>query len=205
MSENWRGNPEVTKKKELWKILDLVNASPNDVFCDLGCGHGKLCIWASKKVKHAIGTESDRRRYRIAKRKTRENKSKNITILNEDYRYPRTLRKLRNCTILYCTNGEGLGFYKKIEEVVGSGAYFVTYYIPPYPIKPEFHDDWIYVMRTPFKVAKNKEEWVRALGKGKSLTHLKKRISRGFTDYKEKILELKEEVAGLEWVFRKRK
>jgi len=60
MIEDWRGNPKATTKKELMKILDLVDASPDDIFCDLGCGHGKLCIWVSKRVRLAIGTEDDK-------------------------------------------------------------------------------------------------------------------------------------------------
>jgi len=63
MEECLRGNPKITTQKELWRILKLANYNENDIFCDLGCGHGNLLRWSIQRVKNAIGTE-DHENYR---------------------------------------------------------------------------------------------------------------------------------------------
>lgn len=199
MSEDWRGKPNTTKRKELLKILKLVNASANDIFCDLGCGNGNLCKWASKKVKFAIGMEDDKKRYRNALRNIKVSKCKNVKILNENYRDPRVIRKLKDCTIFYCTNDLTLGFYKKLGDAVNHKTYIVSYFLPPYPILPEFHDGWFYFMKTPLRLAKNKSSWIKAVDKMGSSSHLERKIRNDFEDYEDKILELNESISGLGW------
>jgi hypothetical protein len=206
MSENWRGDPKITKQKELWRFLKLANATKNDVFCDLGCGYGNLCRWAIQKVNSAIGTEDHKKRCRRALHDTR--RFKNITILNEDYRYEKTLRKLRKCTIFYCTNGESLGFYYKLQKTLHHKAYFVTYTPPPYPIKPENYDGLYYLVRIPFELAKSQYEWKNAIAKKGSMNEYKRRFLKDFDDdheeYKERLLMLNEDIIGIDWV-KKRK
>ena len=199
MCEDWRGIPNVTLKKELLKILKLVNASSDDIFCDLGCGYGNLCKWASKKVKFAIGTEDDKKRYCKAIRNVKLSGRKNIKILNENYRHLSTLRKIKHCTIFYCTNDLTLGFYKKFEDNVNNNVYLISPYLPPYPILPEFYTVWFYFMKTPFRFAKNKSEWIRVVDKKGSLSHLKARMRRHFP---EDFLELEESISGLDWIIR---
>ncbi len=97
MSENWRGNPKITKQKDLWRILKLAKATKNDVFCDLGCGYGNLCRWAIQKVSSTIGVADHQKRLRKALRNVR--RFEKIKILNEDYRYEKTLRQLRKGSI----------------------------------------------------------------------------------------------------------
>lgn len=202
MSENWRGNPKITTKKELWKILKLVNATKNDVFCDLGCGYGNLCRWAIQKVGFSIGTEDHKKRFRKAIKNTR--RFENIKILNEDYRYEKTLRKLRKCTIFYSTNAESFGFHYKLQKTLRHKAYFVTYTPPPYPIKPEKYDGLYYLVRIPFKLSKSQNEWKRAIAKKGSMNEYKRRFLKEFDydheEYKERLLMLNEEILGIDWV-----
>jgi len=51
------GPPDLTTPIETKKILSLAKANKNDIFYDLGCGHGGVCIIAARKVKRAVGIE----------------------------------------------------------------------------------------------------------------------------------------------------
>lgn len=51
------------------KMIDFANLNQNDVFCDLGCGLGKVAIQVALEspVKKVIGIELAKQRYEIAK------------------------------------------------------------------------------------------------------------------------------------------
>jgi hypothetical protein len=180
MSEDWRGNPKITKQRDIWRILKLAKATKNDIFCDLGCGYGNLCRWAIQKVSFAIGTEDHENRFKKAMKNTR--RFENIKIFNEDYRYEKTLRKLRKATIFYCTNGESLGFHYKLQKTLRHVAYFVTYTPPPYPIKPENYDGLYYLVKIPFDIAKSQYEWKKSIARKGSMIEYKRRFLKEFTD-----------------------
>jgi hypothetical protein len=205
MSENWRGNPKITKQKDLWRILKLANATKNDVFCDLGCGHGNLCRWSIQIVSSAIGIEDHKKRFKIALRNIR--KFGNVKILNEDYRHVKTLRKLRKSTIFYCTNDLSLGFYYKLQKTLRHKAYFVTYTPPLYPIKPEKYDGLYYLVKIPFRLAKSQSEWKKTIAKQGSMNEYKRRFMKEFVDdheeYQERLLVLNEDIIGIDWVRKK--
>lgn len=204
MCENWRGKPDVTTQKELWKILDLANWKPDDIFCDLGCGYGNLCRWAIKKIKRAIGIEDHEKRYRRAVKNTRKYSS--VKILNKDYRCIQTIKKLRTATIFYCTNGQNPGFYKKLERTVDHKAYLITYCPPPYPLKPEKFSGLFYATKIPFTVARTKTEWLRAIAKNGSMSEFRRRFMIDFDDsheYKERLLDINEEIIGIDWIRQK--
>jgi len=204
--ESWRGDPEVTKKAEFIGILKLVNANSKDIFCDLGCGHGRLCIWASRIVKFSFGVEDRRKRHLVALKNVKKSGRKNVKILREDYTDVKTLSKLKQCNIFYCTNEEGWAFYKKFEETMRRGTYIISPYLPSYPIKPEFHKGWMYVMKTPFTLAKNKKEWINSLSdkKNVSMKDIQRKIYREFSDYKQRLKDLDDNISGTEWLIEKR-
>jgi len=206
MSESWRGKPDATKQKDLWRILNLAGYDHDDIFCDLGCGYGNLLRWSIQKVKKAIGTEDHKVRYKKAKRKIK--KFSNIVILNKDYREKSTLKKLRKATIFYTTIGENLGFYHELEKVIGHKACLVTYCPPPYPIKSENFDGLYYSVRIPYSIAKNKKEWLRSITKNASLADFRKRFMIDFDndaeEYYESLLEMNREIIGIDWIMRKR-
>lgn len=206
MSEEWRGKPDITKQRDLWKILNLVNAKSDDVFCDLGCGHGNLCKWAIQRIKKSIGTEDHKKRYRHAIKNTR--KYPNIKILNEEYRYEKTIHKVRKATIFYCTNDESFGFYRNLEKVLTHKAYFVTYGPPPYPIKPERYDGLYYAMKIPFEIAKTRAEWKKTIAKDGSIVEFKKRFMQDFEDseeYMTRLIDMSNDMSGFDWISCKRK
>ena len=129
----------------------------------------------------------------------------NVKILNESYCKLSTLKKLRKGTIFYCTNNESLGFFKKFEKIMPKNVRFVTFYLPPYPIKPKSYDDWYYLMITPFDLAKNKNDWIKSVTKRKSLHGLITEIKQDFHDHKERTLELEEDLIGIDWISNKKK
>ena len=160
----------------------------------------------SEKVNLAIGSEDHKKRFRKAQKNTRRFES--IKILNEDYRYEKTLRKLRRGTIFYCTNGESLGFYHKLQKTLKHKAYFVTYTPPPYPIKPVKYDGLYYLTKIPFEFAKSQYEWKNKIAKEGSMDEYKRRFMEEFDDdheeYKERLLMLNEEIIGIDWVVKKK-
>jgi len=198
--EGWRGNPGATGYEDLKLILKLSKATSSDIFCDLGCGNGDVCRWTSKNVKSVFGVDDDKNRFLSAKRNIKKFRCDNVKILNEKYGLINTLRKLKSATIFYCTNEESLGFYRKFEKVVNPETRFVTYYLPPYPIKPDSFDDWYYLMTTPFSIAKSKKEWVKTVTHKGSFKGLIREIKRDFEDHEEKILDLDEGFKGVDWI-----
>jgi predicted RNA methylase len=66
-----KGSPTATKYWEAIRVFQLANLQKKDVFCDLGCGYGFVCIWASRRCKLAVGIEEDPKRARRARKITR--------------------------------------------------------------------------------------------------------------------------------------
>jgi len=192
MDFNLRGRSDITNFEDTQLILKLANVTPKDIFCDLGCGNANVCRWASKKVNFVYGVEEYKKRYQTAISNIKKYRCTNVKILNESYCKISTLKKLRKGTIFYCTNDESLGFFKKLETTVKPKSRLVTYYLPPYPIKPDNFDDWFYVMTTPFSIAKSKQDWIKSVTRKGTLNGLIKEIKRDFEDYKEKICDLEE-------------
>ena len=200
MQEKDRGRSDVTSFKDLKLILQLAEIKPSDIFCDLGCGKGNLCRWASKRLKYSYGIEESKRRYKSAKANMKKFSVRNATILNHNFRLSQTLRKLRQCTIFYCTFDEDLGFFKKFQDIVKPKTRLITYYLPPYPIMANSFEDWFYLMVTPFSIAKNKTEWLKSVTKKGSFNELVKDIKRDFEDHEERILDLEESLDGINWI-----
>lgn len=202
MTERYRGRQQVTNRRDVRTILRLVNASSEDIFCDLGCGDGNVCRWSLEVVKHAIGVEDDKKRYRKALNNT---KKYNVKILNKSYADLKTFRNLYKCSIFYCVNEEGFDIYEKIEKIAERGTYVVSFLFPPYPIKPEKFDGLFYAVRTPYQLAKNEKEWIYSLTKNGSLGELKKRYSTISSDWEELLLDLHNQALGFDWIYKKRK
>ena len=57
--ESFFGNPDVTTYDECLKIFDFAEMTSNDIFYDLGCGYGTVCVAAEKyNPKKNIGVEA---------------------------------------------------------------------------------------------------------------------------------------------------
>src|SRR5437867_7646253 len=85
---NRLGPEDYQSNRHIRKILYLAQASTGDVFYDLGCGRGQLCVVAVAEfgVKKAVGIELHRgRATRAAENVQRLGLSDNIEIWNEDF------------------------------------------------------------------------------------------------------------------------
>ncbi|MBI3639235.1 MAG: hypothetical protein HY223_02870 [Thaumarchaeota archaeon] len=198
-----RGNSKLTRKKDIEEIFALVNARPTDAFCDFGCGQGLACIYASRKLSFAIGIEDHRENYLKAQKNKNNLQRGKVSFFFRNYENFETIPKLNKCTIFYCTNELDYGFYKSIEEFLSpKRVYFVSQYFAPFPLMSKKYDEW-YVMKTPFKIAKNEKEWIaHMLGKGKTRKDLLRSI-QGFPDYEDKKKELAEDIGFIRWLCRK--
>ena len=200
MEYKLRGRSDATSHEETKLILKLANATSKDIFCDLGCGNGNVCRWTSKKVDHVYGVEDYPKRYRTAISRIKKYRCNNVEILNEKYSKISTLKKLRNVTIFYCVNAETIGFFKKFQEIMPNNVRFVTLFPPPYPIKPKTYDKWFYLLTTPFELAKNKKEWIKSVTKKKTLSGLISELKQEGGYSEEDIIELEEDLKGIDWI-----
>ncbi|HYL66804.1 MAG TPA: methyltransferase domain-containing protein [Nitrosopumilaceae archaeon] len=195
-----RGNPRLTTKRELNQILDIVNAKPNDVFCDLGCGEGMLCIWASERLKYAYGIENYKKNYSKSQENKRTKLRSNVRFIFKNYDDLEKIPELKKCTIFFCTNGFFPDEFQRLEEFLKPKKFvFVSQYFATYPIMSKKYDNF-YIIRTPFKVAKNQKGWIQyMLGKNKTRKDLLK-IMREFPDYSNKKEELDEIIRHFNWI-----
>lgn len=63
----WRTPDDVVER-----MLDLAEAGPGDLFMDLGCGDGRLCIAAARRGARALGIDIDAERIAEADAATRD-------------------------------------------------------------------------------------------------------------------------------------
>lgn len=120
-SESWRDSSHATSKITLTQLLNLVKANKNDIFCDLGCAKGDLCIHALKKVGYCVGIDNYKYRHRVAKNKIRRLGLKDkVRVLKASYTSVRTLKRLTTCTIFYCTNELDIDFFKNFDEIMNT-------------------------------------------------------------------------------------
>jgi len=72
------------------KLIEFANPSNNDVFCDIGCGDGRICIAASKRYGcSSIGIEIEDKlieRFKIKLNKQNVDIQSKVTILHQDLR-----------------------------------------------------------------------------------------------------------------------
>ncbi|HXV38319.1 MAG TPA: class I SAM-dependent methyltransferase [Nitrosopumilaceae archaeon] len=195
-----RGDPRLTRKNDLDEVLEAVKANSDDVFCDLGCGEGLLCIWASERLKYAYGIEFHRRNYSKAQEnKGRYNRS-NVRFIYKDYNNIEEIPELKKCTIFFCSNGLDYDFYQRLEKFLkGKKFFFASQYFAPYPILSK-KCEYGFIMKAPFKMAKNEKEWVQyMLGKNKTMEDLLKFIRR-FPNYKDNKEELQITFDFVNWI-----
>ncbi len=166
-----RLGPEVAQSnRNIRKMLRLAGASKNEVFYDLGCGRGQLCIIAVTEfgVKRAIGIDAHTGRASKARRHVaRLGLSSRIEIRNENF-YD---LDISDATIVYNGLVEADDDWKFYEALLKKGSRLVTLSLPLIGAMPSSQDYPFYLMHVPFRRARNVSEWVRVvLGKKASLT-----------------------------------
>ena len=144
--------------RQIRKMLTLAKACENDVFYDLGCGAGQLCIIAVKEfsVRQAVGIEAHRGRVKKARENVRlQGLQKRISIrhgLFEDLNFA-------DATIVYNGLIEDEYTMEKYEKTLQKGCRLVTLACPPVSLLPEREDYPFYLMNFPFTKAKTADEW----------------------------------------------
>lgn len=152
------GSSVALRNRQIRKMLRLAEANENDVFYDLGCGAGQLCIIAVKEfnVKRAVGIDSNKGRVKQARKNVRhEGLQKRISIrhgLIQDVNF-------KDATIVYDGFDEEEDTLEKYEKTLREGCRLIILASPLVSVLPDNEDYPFYLMKFPFTKTKSVDEW----------------------------------------------
>jgi SAM-dependent methyltransferase len=152
------GSEDYQSNRHIRKILQLARASPKDIFYDLGCGKGQLCVVAVAEfgVKRAVGIEMHRgRAAKAAKRVHELGLADRIEIRNEDFMES----DLYDATIVYSGLNETEEDIAYFEGKLRAGCRIVTLFLPFVGVLPEAVDYPFYLMKVPFSKTEDASLW----------------------------------------------
>lgn len=155
---NRLGPEDYQSNRHVRKILTLAHASKEDVFYDLGCGRGQLCIVAVSEfgVKKAVGIEMHRGRAVKAMKAVQElGLADRIEIRNEDF----MMSDLHDATIVYSGLEEIEEDVALCERRLKAGCRIVTLFLPFVGVLPEAADYPFYMMKMPFRKTRDVFLW----------------------------------------------
>lgn len=155
---NRLGPEDYQSNRHIRKILQLALASSKDIFYDLGCGKGQLCVVAVAEfgVKRAVGIEMHRgRAAKAAKRVHELGLADRIEIRNEDFMES----DLHDATIVYSGLSETEEDIAYFERKVRAGCRVVTLFLPFVGVLPEAVDYPFYLMKVPFRKTEDVSLW----------------------------------------------
>jgi predicted RNA methylase len=155
---NRLGPEDYQSNRHIRKILQLARASPKDIFYDLGCGKGQLCVVAVAEygVKRAVGIELHKGRAAKAAEHIQElGLTDRIEIRNEDFMES----DLYDATIVYSGLSETEEDIAYFEKKVRTGCRIVTLFLPFVGVLPEAADYPFYLMKIPFRKTKDVSLW----------------------------------------------
>lgn len=155
---NRLGPEDYQSNRHIRKILQLALASSKDIFYDLGCGKGQLCVVAVAEfgVKRAVGIEMHRgRAVKAAKHVHELGLADRIEIRNEDFMES----DLYDATIVYSGLSETEEDIAYFERKVRAGCRIVTLFLPFVGVLPEAVDYPFYLMKVPFNKTKDVSLW----------------------------------------------
>jgi SAM-dependent methyltransferase len=153
------GPEDYQSNRHIRKLLKLAQTSKRDVFYDLGCGRGQLCVVAVTEfgVKRAVGIEMHAgRAAKAANYVEKLGLSERIEIRNEDFMDS----DIHDATVVYC------GTYEMEEDVAHFGAElpvgsrFVTLFLPFVGVLPTASDYPFYSMKVPFRKTDDLQLWI---------------------------------------------
>ncbi len=153
------GPEDYQSNRHIRKLLTLARATERDVFCDLGCGRGQLCVVAVTEfgVKRAVGIEMHAgRAAKAAAIVEKLGLSDRIEIRNEDFMDS----DIHDATVVYC------GTYEMEEDVghfgreLPAGSRFVTLFLPFVGVLPTAYDYPFYSMEVPFRTTTDLGLWI---------------------------------------------
>lgn len=153
------GPEDYQSNRHIRKLLNLARATKKDVFYDLGCGRGQLCVVAVTEfgVKRAVGIEMHSgRAAKAAAYVEKLGLSDRIEIRNEDFMDS----DIHDATVVYC------GTYEMEEDVahfgagLRAGSRFVTLFLPFAGVLPTASDYPFYCMEAPFRTTSDLPLWI---------------------------------------------
>jgi len=156
---NRLGPEDYQSNRHIRKLLSLARTTRRDVFYDLGCGRGQLCVVAVKEfgVKKAVGIEMHAGRARkAAEYVERLGLSDRIEIRNEDFMDS----DVHDATVLYCGHYEVEDDVARFERELGAGSRFVTLFLPFVGVVPTDADYPFYLMEVPFTKTRDASLWI---------------------------------------------
>ena len=169
---NRLGPEDYQSNRHIRKILRLAKASQKDVFYDLGCGRGQLCIVSVSEfnVQRAVGIEMHRGRMEKAVAQVQNmGLSDRIEIRNEDFMES----DLHEATVAYCGLTEEEGDVEHFERSLSKGCRFVSLFLPFVGVVPSAVDYPFYAMEVPFRKTKDVSLWIsKVLLRGATLEDL---------------------------------
>ncbi len=155
---NRLGPEDYQSDRHIRKILHLAQASKRDIFYDLGCGRGRLCIVsvAEFDVKKAVGIELHRgRAFKAEKSIRRLGLADRIEIWNEDFMES----DLHDATIVFSGLEEIEADVAFFERKLKAGCRIVSLFLPFVGVLPAAADYPFYLMEMPFRKTKDVSLW----------------------------------------------
>jgi predicted RNA methylase len=155
---NRLGPEDYQSNRHIRKILNLAHAAKGDVFYDLGCGRGQLCIVSVSEfgVKKAVGIEMHRGRAQKAMKAVQElGLTDRIEIRNEDFMES----DLHDATIVYSGLEEIEEDVQLCESKLKAGCRIVSLFLPFVGVLPEAADYPFYMMKLPFRKTSDVSLW----------------------------------------------
>jgi SAM-dependent methyltransferase len=153
------GPEDYQSNRHIRKLLTLARATKRDVFYDLGCGRGQLCVVAVTEfgVKKAVGIEMHAgRAAKAAAYVEKLGLSDRIEIRNEDFMDS----DIHEATIAYCGHYEEEGDVERFEEELSAGSRLVTLFLPFVGVVPNAADYPFYSMELPFRRTADLSLWI---------------------------------------------
>ena len=153
------GPEDYQSNRHIRKLLALARAKKGDVFYDLGCGRGQLCVVAVTEfgVKKAVGVELHGGRARKAAEHVEKlGLADRIEIRNEDFMDS----DLHDATIAYCGHGEEEEDVSHFERELRPGTRIVSLFLPFVGVVPNAADYPFYRMDLPFRKTRDAPLWI---------------------------------------------
>jgi SAM-dependent methyltransferase len=153
------GPEDYQSNRHIRRLLTLAKATGRDVFYDLGCGIGQLCVVAVTEfgVRKAVGIEMHAGRARKAAAYVeRLGLSGRIEIRNEDFMDS----DIGDATVVYCGHYELEGDVARFERELAPGSRLVTLFLPLVGVVPTAADYPFYSMELPFKRTTDLSLWI---------------------------------------------
>jgi len=153
------GPEDYQSNRHIRKLLTLAKATKRDVFYDLGCGRGQLCVVAVTEfgVRKAVGIEMHAgRAEKAAENVERLGLSDRIEIRNEDFMDS----DIHDATVAYCGHYEIEGDVSHFERELSAGSRFVSLFLPFVGVIPTAADYPFYSMVVPFRKTRDASLWI---------------------------------------------